>query len=448
LTLADYVHWALRHCRKRLFESALIVLAVGLGVGVVISVLALFDGVRLQQEAYLIQDQYRTITVRTVEDIRAVFADATGPLIAVPNILAEQIVFGVQDVINLKAAVPHAYVFAEQTGMYPTSLLLQETEAQSTDRWNRASSIYVRSITPDYFGFHNLQTMQGALFMDMDVAQANRVIVLGHGLANRLFADVNPLGQVVPLGTDNQPYTVVGVLQEVPMATDRRQGQANNPNDQAFIPLTAQPSASSRGGSATGMFPGMAGMMGIGATGAPGFNEIRVGLATGRYMGSTLRQTREYMYQTYGDTISVHSAFEAYQAQNQRFLFMGMVVGLFSSLGLVIAAINILNLMMARIYRRFRTIGISISVGASRKTVFRQFLVEAAILGMVGAMLGIVFSFGGVKLISAIVGEPVKQTISAQVAGVAVALTISLLFGVYPAQQAARINPVDALRVN
>jgi putative ABC transport system permease protein len=171
-------------------------------------------------------------------------------------------------------------------------------------------------------------------------------------------------------------------------------------------------------------------------------------MSAGRYMGSILRQTREYMYQTYGDTISVHSAYEAFHEQQQRFVFMGAVVGLFSSLGLVIAAINILNLMLARIYRRIRSIGIAISIGASRKTIFRQFLIEAALLGLVGALVGLVISYGGVRLITAIVGETVSQTLRAQIYGIGVALLISLLFGVYPALQASRINPVDALRVD
>jgi putative ABC transport system permease protein len=454
LNFADYIFWSLRHCRKRLFESGLIVLAIGLGVGVVISVLALFDGVRIQQETYLKQEQYRTISVRTVEDMRAVFSEAAGPLIAVPEIVAEPIVFGIQDIRDLKAVISQAYVYAERSGVYPTSLLSSENQQQGGNAWAgyNANRISVTALTPDYFGFHELVAEKGTLFMEVDVDQASKVIVLGYSLAQRLFGDENPIGKKVPLGADNQPYTVVGVLKEIPVPEGDWQAQMTGRyNDQGFIPLTAQPSMFSRNsaGNAFGnALMGAAGMMGVTTVSTVSLNEIRVGMSSGRHMGSILRQTREYMYQTYGDTISVYSSYEAFQQQQQRYLFMGAVVGLFSSLGLVIAAINILNLMLARIYRRIRSIGIAISIGANRKTVFQQFLIEAALLGIIGAVVGLGLSYGGVRLITTVVGEPVEQTLRAQIYGIGAALIISLLFGVYPALQASRINPVDALRVD
>jgi putative ABC transport system permease protein len=452
LILADYIFWSLRHCRKRLFESCLIILAIGLGIGVIISVLALFDGVRVQQETYLKQEQYRTITIRTVQDMRAVFSEAAGPLIAVPEIVAEPVVFGIQDIKDLKELLPQAYVYAERSGMYPTSLLSVDTEQEGGNRWafSAANRISVTSVTPDYFGFHNLAIKEGTFFMDIDVDQAAKVIVLGHNLAERLFGAEHPIGKQVPLGADDQPYTVVGVLKEIPVPEGSWQAlTAGRFNDQAFVPLTAQPAMFGRQSAAGAFFVGAAaGTMGFGGDNALSLNEIRVGVASGRLMGAVLRQTREYMYQTHGDTISVYSAYEAFHEQQRRYMSMGAVIGLFSSLGLVIAAINILNLMMARIYRRIRSIGIAISLGAGRSVIFRQFLIEAALLGIIGAVVGLGLSYGGVRLITNIVGETVTQSLRAQVYGIGTALCISLLFGVYPALQASRINPVDALRVD
>jgi putative ABC transport system permease protein len=128
-----------------------------------------------------------------------------------------------------------------------------------------------------------------------------------------------------------------------------------------------------------------------------------------------------------------------------RSLAAGILV--LASAGLVIASINILNLMLARVLRRTREIGISAALGASRRQIFRQSLAEALVLGISGGALGLPLSFGLVKLMSGIMeGLDVSVGLTGVLAGALSCIAASVIFGLYPAYLGARVIPADALR--
>ena len=128
-----------------------------------------------------------------------------------------------------------------------------------------------------------------------------------------------------------------------------------------------------------------------------------------------------------------------------RSLATGILV--LTSTGLIIASINILNLMLARVLRRTRAIGISAALGAGRRDAFRESLAEALVLGICGGMLGLPLSFVLAKLMSRITqGLTVSVGLTGVLAGTASCIAASVLFGLYPAYLAARVIPADALR--
>ena len=131
-------------------------------------------------------------------------------------------------------------------------------------------------------------------------------------------------------------------------------------------------------------------------------------------------------------------------------VFKGQVIaGLAASLGLLIAAINILNLMMARVLRRTKEIGILVALGSSRRSIFSTFLWEAMLMGLFGALLGFGISIVGEKIVTSLLEYfPINIDYRVFLSAVGISGFISLLFGIYPALHGARVNPVDALRTD
>ena len=102
--------------------------------------------------------------------------------------------------------------------------------------------------------------------------------------------------------------------------------------------------------------------------------------------------------------------------------------------------------MLARVLRRTKSVGLSMALGSSKRGVFSQFLLEAVVLGLLGAVTGICFTYGLLKLLSKLLYTDISLDLISAASGFGLGLLVSLLFGVYPAYQASLINPVDALR--
>jgi putative ABC transport system permease protein len=139
--------------------------------------------------------------------------------------------------------------------------------------------------------------------------------------------------------------------------------------------------------------------------------------------------------------------FRESQKQLQRY---ALLIGILASVGLVIAVINILNLMLARVLKRTKSIGLSMALGSSRQMVFRQFMLEAFTLGIIGSILGILLSFALVEVLKKALGAFFAANMlgTRVLLGFGLGFAVSLLFGVYPAYLGSRTNPVDALRTD
>jgi len=432
LSLWDQMKWSLRHAKKQPLESLLVVVAVALGVGVIITVLTMLLSVGQQYRSVVQADYFRSLNVMgQAESSRREGA----PLTLIGSDM-ERLDWSatLEEIAEFQRHLPptmHAYV--ETHWMSKTPLLPDEdtSEDESLYSWYfDPNQIFIMGTLPEFFAFNGDTLQRGNLFIAEDVLSSNHVIVLPNVLAEDLFGEDDPLGQVVPLITFDEgeavDYTVIGVL-------DSPQGEAEDvsfgvESRTAYAPITVSP----YGG------------------GEQSFMNITVGVDVDVDLALALEQASSEARLIWGDQVSVTSSmaeFKESQSQMQRYT---LLIGLLASVGLVIAVINILNLMLARVLKRTKSIGLSMALGSSRKMVFRQFLLESIIPGLVGSLLGIVLSFGlGVVMDKALGAFFVTSSLGMRVLlGVAMGLVVSLLFGVYPAYLGSRTNPVDALRTD
>jgi putative ABC transport system permease protein len=424
--------WSLRHAKKQPLESLLVVVAVALGVGVIITVLTMLLSVGQQYRSVEQADYFRSLNVMG----KAESSRRDGAPLTLIGSDMENLDWSttLEEIAEFQRHLPptmHAYV--EMHWMGKTSLLPEgdTSEDESLDSWYYdPNQILIMGTLPEFFAFNGVTLKGGNFFIAEDVRNSNHVIVLPNVLAEDLFGEDDPLGQVVPLTAFDEgeavEYTVIGVL-DSPQEEEQDMSFGAQ-SRMAYAPITVSP----YGG------------------GEQSFMNISVGVDVGVDLALALEQVSSEARLIWGDQVSVTSSlaeFRESQSQMQRY---ALLIGLLASVGLVIAVINILNLMLARVLKRTKSIGLSLALGSSRQLVFRQFLLESIIPGLVGSLLGIVFSFGlGVVMDKALGAFFVANSLGTRILlGVAMGLVVSLLFGVYPAYLGSRTNPVDALRTD
>ena len=274
----------------------------------------------------------------------------------------------------------------------------------------------------EYFAIENLALKQGRFFQADEAEEDSRVVVLGRQMADEIFQGKNPVGKKLKLGTSD--YTIIGVLRQAD------ETGITNPNLQAYIPYTA----------AAETFK------------SSNFNSIYV-KATSEDVVNDLKQdiTRTIMAnhnitdESLAD-FSVFSSADLLSAVSSITTMLTSLLAGIAAISLLVGGIGIMNIMLVSVTERTREIGLRKAVGARTIDILNQFLIEAILLTVTGGLFGI-----GLGIMIGRVSEPYLGFTPIVTGGsialaVGVSGAVGLLFGVYPAVKASRLNPIDALR--
>lgn len=286
--------------------------------------------------------------------------------------------------------------------------------------WN--TSIY--GVDVDYLKIRSWEIAKGENFDDKAVRARKKVAILGQTVATELFGDTDPLGQKIRI--KSIPFTVIGVLAE--------KGQDARGRDQDDVVIAPSTSVLYRlkGGTYIDM-------MNVSAT-----SEATIDSAKAEITAIMRKQHR--LSPGEEDDFGVRSLTEITEMASSTAKTMTLLLAAIACVSLIVGGIGIMNIMLVSVTERTREIGIRMALGARKKDILLQFLLESIVLSLIGGAIGILLAVGIIALLSKFAAFSAVVSPSIVFLSVAFSASVGMFFGYYPARKASKLNPIDALR--
>lgn len=282
-------------------------------------------------------------------------------------------------------------------------------------------NISLEGATPGAFQTNNWTVLDGRPLMESDVDSARDVCVLSDGVATTLFPQGSPVGQRIKV--ESISYTVVGVLEQP--------SSENSARGMALIPITT----------------------GLNRYGRWRDISISVQAATPELLGDTMEQSRGALRALRKVLPGQEDDFEMLTSDSmiQQFEKVTFAVrtglALVSSIALLAAGVGIMNIMLVSVTERTREIGIRRAIGAKKRNIMTQFIIEAVVLCEIGGLLGVAFGMVGANALAIyLLKLPPAFPVDWAIIGLLICSAIGVLFGSYPAYKAANLDPIESLR--
>ena len=292
---------------------------------------------------------------------------------------------------------------------------------------NWSTAIY--GVTPGFFEARDWAPATGRLLAQDDLDAAAKVALLGRTVAQNLFGDVDPVGQVIRI--KKVPFTVVGVL--------ARKGQSVLGEDQDDAVLVPLSTAKKRLLGISQANPRAVGALLIKVREAGAMRDAE------QEIRALLRQ-RHHLQADQDDDFMLRNLSEILESQEAAARVLSLLLAAVASVSLVVGGIGIMNIMLVSVTERTREIGLRRAVGARRRDILAQFLIEAVTVSLTGGVIGIALGVLSSFAIAYFAQWPALISVRAMVPAFLFAGAVGVFFGFYPALKASRLNPIDALR--
>ena len=402
----------LENLRAHKLRSLLTMMGMIFGVAAVVAMLSIGAGAQQEVMAFIEQLGVRNLIVEARE---------------APDNQALQKVRKLSGGLSFKDL---RIIQANLDGISAASARKRFTPSKLSPKPLAGDSPVVYGISPAYVAIGNLKVAAGRFFDDGETTAAAPVAVLGEAAAAGLFGADDPIGRYVKV--NDQWFRVVGVAgPQLTVQTDVAGLPAQDRNNIIYVPLYSSVFRLEDGQSAQkdeidGIYLQM--QHGSDITGA----------------AALIRGILDVAHRGAGDfTIVSPAELLAEQRRTQRIFEMVMVA--IASISLLVGGIGIMNIMLASVLERTREIGVRRAIGARQKDVVRQFLIETTIISLTGGVAGILLGVAMSQLIGVLAGWSTIVTTSSIVLAFGVSVAIGIVFGLYPAVRASRLDPVKAL---
>jgi putative ABC transport system permease protein len=403
MRVGSTVNVALRALRRNKMRSVLTALGIIIGVAAVIAMVGIGNGAKAQVEAQIASLGENVILIfsgsTTSSGIRTGWGSA-GTL-------------KVEDAEAIRREVPGVVALSEE--------VVSNTQVAAGNQ-NWFTRVYGESA--DYFDIRKWPLADGAPFTPQDVRSANKVCVIGRTTAMQIYGNDDAVGQILRI--KNVPFTVTGVLTAKGLST-----QGVDQDDVVIMPYT---SAMKR------------------VIGGTTLRNVNVQIGDARQLAAGQQQIIELLRQRHNvragrdDDFTVRNQQEIAEAATATSRVMTLLLGAIAGVSLVVGGIGIMNIMLVSVTERTREIGVRLAVGAHGRDILTQFLIEAVTLSSVGGIIGIIFGIGASRILSIYAHWPTLISVSSIAIAFLFSAAVGIFFGFYPAREAARLDPIEALR--
>ena len=393
--------------RAHRLRSSLLVIGVAIGVTVLIGMVAILSGLGNKIEAEMKSSDSPVVTLSKFD-----FLTEGNPedqrILARPDITPEDAVA----LEELCASVGIAEFYADADR---GTILFHGDQ--------RTRPMFVHGGGARILNVYNLPVDLGRPFTEGEVRQRANVVFLGHGATRDLFPNVDPIGKRVRIGTDH--YTVIGT------GAERKSVFGGIGDNYVFVPWTTY-------------------RKNLAGPNAPYYAYMTV--ADGATSDDVVNEARAVMRQRHQlrpgdpDDFALIPNDRINEFVKQITGPIGLILVALSSIGLAVGGIGVMNIMLVSVTERTREIGIRMALGARRREILVQFLVEAGTLTGIGGIVGVVVGLLLALLVSKLGGLPANVHPLVALGGVAFSAGIGVFFGLYPAARAAKLDPIEALR--
>lgn len=280
-------------------------------------------------------------------------------------------------------------------------------------------SVSISGVTPTYQNVKDTTVSSGRFILDIDQENRNKIVLLGSNVATELFGFTSPVGNEVKL--DGSTFKVVGVLAE---QGEELQGSVD---DMVLIPFTTAQRF----------------------LGQTVINSVDVKMASEDTVEIGMAKMERFLYNQFsGDETSynVRNQSDISDALSSVTDTMTLLLAGIASISLIVGGIGIMNIMLVSVTERTREIGIRKAIGAKKKDILTQFLIEAIVLSGLGGLLGVLIGIGSAEVLSSILDMAVSISWLAVGVAVSFSIIIGVAFGIFPANKAANLSPLEALR--
>ena len=408
MNILESIHIALQSLMANKLRSSLTMLGMIIGVGAVIALVAAGAGAQAQ-----VASNFESLGSNLlVVSPGALFFGGRSQGSGTAASLTMDDVHAIEELASAVALVAPQYSSSRATVVYGSD----------------NTQVSVVGITQEYFSVRSYEIDRGRLLNELDLTSYSKVAVLGSVVAEDLFGDtlINPIGKSIKINRES--YEVVGITKE------KGSSGFSNYDEIVLIPLTTA-------------------QVKFGGAGNNTVSQISVSAISQDKMDLAQAQIKAIMRASHGlsstqsDDFSIQNQADIVEMVQSTSETFTVLLGSIAAISLIVGGIGIMNIMLVSVTERTREIGIRKAVGAKRRDLLTQFLIEAIVLSLAGGIIGILAGIGGAQVVSPMLGtdQPIV-TSGSMLMALGVSVAIGLFFGIYPAARAAALHPIEALR--
>jgi putative ABC transport system permease protein len=404
MDLLAIIRIAMRALARNKLRSSLTMLGIIIGVGAVIAMVSVGQGAQQQAQQQIAAMGSNMLFVASGTVNRGGMRMGWG---STKTLVYEDMAAILRECPAVRAAAPGS-----------------QTSAQvvfGNDNW----STNIVGTEPSYFDVRSWPLTEGSSFTQEDVSLAANVAVIGESVRKNLFGPTDPIGETIRI--NNLPFKVVGLLSS--KGTSATMGQ--DQDDIIIVPLTTLQKK----------ITGQDWLRWIMVSA----NSQQASYAAQKQITALLRD-RHRIRSGQDDDFFVRNLADIADLADQNARLFTILVASIASISLIVGGIGVMNIMLVSVTERTREIGIRMAIGATEGDVKQQFLIEAVVLSLVGGGIGIFFGISASYILTQTLGWPVLVSPVAIVAAVIFSMAVGIFFGFYPAQKAAQLDPIEALR--